>query len=190
MSISRSPWAESNWELIGVSLLLPLVEAAHWSGQTFVLTWDSCSAEGPGRICLPCTFSLQYGQTTALPVLTQVVATIYPRQSCSTYTVQVRHSSCPSSFLNEPDVVYNEALGDIPAVGQHSPRPARRCVLVRVCVCVYETVPSFNLLSACAPGKVFPIFLIQMKPEGYFSYENSQKWNHEGFLNLAERRLW
>lgn len=131
-----------------MSLLLPLVEAAHWSGQTFVLTWDSCSAEGPGRICLPCTFSLQYGQTTALPVLTQVVATIYPRQSCSTYTVQVRHSSCPSSFLNEPDVVYNEALGDIPAVGQHSP-----CQHADVCLCEAACVSmrQSHLLTSFLP---------------------------------------
>lgn len=44
MSISQSPWAESKWELRGANLVLPLVEAAYWPRQIFVLIQDSSSA--------------------------------------------------------------------------------------------------------------------------------------------------
>lgn len=85
---------------------------------------EMVGTEGLGRICH------QYGQTAALAVPTQVVVPIYPRESRSTYAADVRQRSCQSSFPNKPDVVDNEAFGDIAAVGRDSPW--------QMCLCVHD----------------------------------------------------
>lgn len=141
---------------------------------------DDGRHEGPGRNYRLSTFCPPVRTDNSFGCTHSYCCTIYPR------VLQHSHSPCKALQLSKllpkpPRCCVQGGTGRYPSCRTGQSLPAHRCVSV------YGTVPSLNLLPACSPGDVSPIFLIQMEPKGYFSYVNLQKWNH-GCLHLAERR--
>lgn len=72
----------------------------------------------------------------------------------------------------------------------HEAEKSCRLLLDAPDVVYEEAVVSFSLLSGWALAEILPISLLETKPKGYFSPENSQKWNRTGFLNLIRKKSW
>lgn len=223
MSISQSPWAENNWELKGVNLVLPLVEAAHWPRKLFVLTQDSgsdvlCQAHFSASfwifspifkgICLvvwlgyrhpPCcplkmTFSRiseRCSRVQRKKVCKKAVIFVLPALlTWRWWGLKVWEGFVTSMDRQQPWLYQRRLLcPSIPGslaswckaekLSELLPKWARCCGqwgIWRYRSC--RTGQPLADVSVCAWRKVFPVFLRQVKPKGYLSYDKSQKWNN------------